>query len=63
MILIIVELWNRSCCFLTLKNMCIIYPLTLSESVLIGRNLKFLLPLTNNKRPPGDDPSGHSFVD
>jgi hypothetical protein len=45
MILIIVELWNRSCCFLTLKNMCIIYPLTLSESVLIGRNLKFLLPL------------------
>ena len=52
MILIIVELWNRSCCFLTLKNMCIIYPLTLTENVLIDRNAKFLRTLTNNKWPP-----------
>jgi hypothetical protein len=29
---------------------------------LIGRNAKFLQTLINKKRPPGDHPSGHSFV-
>jgi hypothetical protein len=27
----------------------------------IGRNAKFLLPLTNNKWPPRVDPGGHRF--
>jgi len=36
--------------------------LTLLGGCKISRNAKFLLTLTNNKRPPGDDPSGHAFV-
>ena len=29
----------------------------------IDKTEEFLLPLTNNKWPPGVDPGGHSFVD
>ena len=28
----------------------------------IGKNVKFLLPLINNKWPLGIDPGGHHFV-
>jgi hypothetical protein len=44
-----------------LTTMRLIYPTTLFRGEEIGLNAKFSLTLTNNKRPHGDDPSGHKF--
>jgi hypothetical protein len=45
------------------KRWILIYPPTLFCGAQIDRNAKFLRTLTNNKRPPRDDPGGHRFVD
>jgi hypothetical protein len=43
-------------------NRVLINPTALISVCEIGKIVKFLLPLINNKWPPGDDPSGHCFV-
>jgi hypothetical protein len=45
------------------KTRIIINPPTLIGHAQIERNAKLLLTLHYKKRPPGDDPSGYSFVD
>jgi hypothetical protein len=35
--------------------------LTMIHKLIFGRNVGFLLPLTNKKWPPGIDPDGHKL--